>query len=136
MAAENAKSIFTVCKEVIAIRTTILSYISKTTGAVIGQLPESGGLAVQVAPSPAGEQYFDGTSSDTMSLLFLCKSMQQRDALGTLDEICTALTRNKRHEHGIYSLTVATAPNYVAKEGNFWIYSCIINLKYYNKEGF
>ncbi len=117
-------------------RTEIMAYIAALTDAAIGQLPERGGLVVQTAPSGAGTPYFDGSSSDTMSLLFLCKSKAQSDALGRLHNICQMLTRQRKHEHGIYGITVATAPNYVAKDGDFWIYSCIINFNFYNKEEF
>lgn len=117
-------------------QTDILSYISKLTGAGIGQLPEEGGLVLQIAPSSVGKVYLDGSSSDNMSLLFLSKYKTQRTAVANLEKVCNKLTRTKRHAHGIYNLEVATQPNYIDKEGDFWIYSCIINFKYYNKEVF
>ncbi len=116
--------------------TEILSYISKITSAEIGQLPEKGGLAMQLAPASAPDVYLDGSSSDNMSLLFLCKNKDQPTALSTLENVCNTLTRIKKHPHDIYNLHVATTPNYVGKDGDYWIYSCIINLKYYNKEEF
>lgn len=113
-----------------------MEYLADLTGASIGQLPQDGGLVMELAPSSAGETYLNGTSSDQMSLLFLCKHEKQLEALCTLEEVCRVLTRRKRHEFGIYNVTVSTSPNYVGKDGDFWIYSCIINLKYHNKEGF
>lgn len=115
---------------------TILDYISDLTGASIGQLPADGGLVMELSPSSAGERYLDGSGSDTMSLLFLCKSEKQSSALGTLETVCRTLTRKKHHAHEIYNVTVSTYPNYVGKDRDYWIYSCIINLKHYNKEGF
>ncbi|MBQ7003368.1 MAG: hypothetical protein IJN57_05305 [Oscillospiraceae bacterium] len=115
---------------------TILEYAARLTGASIGQLPAKGGISVEPAPASAGETYLDGTSSDNASLLFLCKSKGQRDALDQLCSICGKLTRTKHHPHGIYHVHVSTYPNYVSRDGDFWVYSCIINLKYYNKEGF
>lgn len=114
----------------------VLSYIAKLIGAEIGQLNESGGFVVQIAPSQAGTTYLDGSSSDNLSLLFLCKNKNQQICLETLESACNKLTRTKRHLHGIHNLYVATAPNYVGKEGDYWIYSCIVNLKYYNEEVF
>ena len=117
-------------------QTEIMSYISKLIGAEIGQLPEGGGFVLQSAPSSSGTTYLDGSSSDNMSLLFLCKDKSQRTALDKLHSACTKLTRTKKHSYGIYYLYVATQPNYIGKEGDFWIYSCIINLKFHNKEVF
>lgn len=117
-------------------QTEILEYISKLTEAEIGQLPENGGLVLQTAPSSSGSVYLDGSSDDNMSLLFLCKNKAQKTAIATLEAVCRTLTRNKRHSFGIYNLYIATQPNYIGKEGDFWIYSCIINLKFHNKEVF
>lgn len=114
----------------------IISYISHITKAEKGQLLENGGLVVQLAPSSSGATYLDGSGSDNMSLLFLCKNKNQLTALDTLEAVCSKLTHIKRHSHGIYGVNIATQPNYVGKEGDYWIYSCIINLKYYNKEEF
>lgn len=114
----------------------ILSYFSALTNSSIGRLPENGGIVIQPAPSPAGEIYLDGSSSDNMSILFLCKNKNQRTALDTLEKICSKLTHIKNHPHGIYALHVTSQPNYVGIEGDFFIYSCVINLKFYNKEVF
>ncbi len=115
--------------------TDIISYIANLTKAKIGQLSTANDLVVQKAPSTSGETYFNGSSSDNVSLLFLAKNKSQTVALNTLCDICNLLTR-KQHTNGIYNLTVATHPNYVGKEGDFWIYSCIINFKFHNKEAF
>lgn len=114
----------------------IMEYISELTGAASGQLPEEVGLVMQLAPASDGTTYFDGSSSDNMSLLFLCKDESQQTALDRLDSLCSKLTRIKKHSHGIYNLHIATSPNYVGVEGDYWIYSCIINFKYYKTEGF
>lgn len=114
----------------------VLSYISDLTGAEIGQLSESESITVQLAPSSSGEKYLDGSGSDNISLLFLCKNKNQQSALKSLEQICSHLTHIKKHSHEIYNLYVATQPNYVDHVGDFWIYSCIINFKYYNKEVF
>jgi len=116
------------------VQTEILEYFSKLTKAEIGQLPENGGFVLQMAPSSSGTAYLDGSSDDNMSLLFLCKNKSQKEAITTLENVCNILTRNKRHSFGIYNIYVATQPNYVEKAGEFWIYSCIINFKYHNKE--
>lgn len=114
----------------------IMEYISELTGAGSGQLPEEGGLVMQLAPVSEGTTYFDGSSSDNMSLLFLCKDKRQQNAVDRLDAVCSKLTRTKKHLYGIYNLRIATPPNYVGRESNYWIYSCIINFKYYKTEGF
>lgn len=114
----------------------IMLYIADICGAAIGQLSENGGLTLQLAPSSAGTVYLDGSSSDNMSLLFLCKQSDQRTALEILENLCNRITRIKHHPHGIYSVKVASQPNYIGKEGGCWIYSCVIDLKYYNKEDF
>ena len=111
----------------------ILDYVVGVTGAGIGQLPETGGLVVQLAPSPVGVAYLDGASSDNSSLLFLCKNSNQRAALTQLESVCETLVQTQSHECGAYSWWVATMPNYVGKEGDYWIYSCIIGLKYYKE---
>lgn len=117
-------------------QSTLLDYFSKLTGAVIGQLPEGNALCVQLAPSSEGTQYLSGASSDDLSLLFLCRNENQQTALSTLEQICNTLTRTKAHPHGIYRLSIATQPNYVDREGKSWVYSCIINCRYYNQNGF
>ena len=112
-----------------------LNYIANITGASIGQLPTSDGLVMQVAPSSNGVQYLDMTSSDNVSLLFLCKNTSQQTALSNLDSICTILTRTRHDTQKIYNLTVATSPNYVDKDGDYWIYSCVIDFKIFNEVG-
>ena len=112
-----------------------INYISDLTGADIAQLPTNNGLVMQVAPSSNGTQYFDMTSSDNVSLLFLCKNTSQQTALENLNSICTTLTRTRHDTQKIYNLTVATSPNYVDKDGDYWIYSCVVTFKYFNEVG-
>ncbi len=111
----------------------IINYISLLTGAKVGGLPEGAGMVIQLAPSGQGVSYFDGTSSDNVSLLFLSKSNRSQNALSSLVDVCNKITRTK-HNNGIYNPVVSTEPNYVGKDGEYWIYSCIINVKYHNKE--
>ena len=105
----------------------------------IGQLSEHGGTSAELAPSSSISRYFDGSSSDAMAVLILSKHENQKTALDRLCSICNILTRCKTIKSGnltAYGITVATQPNYVAKENDMWIYSCIINLNIYNKEEF
>lgn len=88
---------------------------------------------MQIAPSSNSTQYFDMTSSDNVSLLFLCKNTSQQTALENLNSICTILTRTRHDTQNIYNLTVATSPNYVDKDGDYWIYSCVVTFKYFNE---
>lgn len=114
--------------------TEIIEYIADLVGVSIGKLPEGNGTVMQIAPSGEGETYLDGSSSDNMSLLFLCKNESQTVCISTLENICNTLIRT-RHTHGIYNVRVSTQPNYVDKEGG-WIYSCVVDIKYYNEEEF
>ena len=99
----------------------------------IGLLPANGGTSAEIAPSSSLSRYLDGSSSDIMSVLILSKHKNQKTALDRLCGICNTLTAGRLTAYGI---TVATQPNYVAKENDMWIYSCIINLNIYNKEEF
>ena len=105
----------------------------------IGQLSENGGTSAEIAPSSSLSRYLDGSSSDVMSVLILSKHKNQKTVLDKLCEICNALTRQKNISTDkliAYGITVATQPNYVAKENDMWIYSCIVNFNIYNKEEF
>ena len=105
----------------------------------IGQLPDGEGTAAELAPSSQSARYLDGSSVDVMSVLILSKYRNQQTALNRLCSICNTLTRLKtiRSENlTAYGITVATQPNYITKEKDMWIYSCIINLSIYNKEEF
>lgn len=105
----------------------------------IGQLSENGGTSAEIAPSSSLSRYLDGSSSDVMSVLILSKHKNQKTALDKLCEICNALTRQKNISTDkliAYGITVATQPNYVSKENDMWIYSCIVNFNIYNKEEF
>lgn len=110
----------------------IVTYAKDLTGAKVGVLPTDEGLVVQLAPSGDGTTYLDGSSSDNMSLLFLCKNLNQVTAMDTLEIVCNTLTRAKHAK--IYTVVTATRPNYVDKDGDYWIYSCVVNLKYTNTE--
>ena len=102
----------------------------------IGQLSENGGTSAEIAPSSSLSRYLDGSSSDVMSVLILSKHKNQKTVLDKLCEICNALTRQKNISTDkliAYGITVATQPNYVAKENDMWIYSCIVNFNIYNK---
>lgn len=105
----------------------------------IGLLPANGGTSAEIAPSSSLSRYLDGSSSDMMSVLILSKHKNQKTALDRLCGICNTLTRQKIISAGrltAYGITVSTQPNYVAKENDMWIYSCIINFNIYNKEEF
>lgn len=105
----------------------------------IGQLAADGGTSAEIAPSSSLSRYLDGSSSDVLSVLILSKHENQKTALDRLCIICSTLTRQKTISTGrltAYGIMVATQPNYVAKENNMWIYSCIINFNIYNKEEF
>lgn len=105
----------------------------------IGLLPANGGTSAEIAPSSSLSRYLDGSSSDVLSVLILSKHENQKTALDRLCGICNTLTRQKIISAGrltAYGIMVATQPNYVAKENNMWIYSCIINFNIYNKEEF
>lgn len=120
------------------IYTSILQSVSEFLGVPIGQLPESGGIAMELAPSSSPRSFMGGDSIGAMSILLLSKSKSQKNALDRLCEIVSksnsgALPIGDGWE--INTITVATAPNYVGQEKNengvMWIYSAIITVNFY-----
>ncbi len=116
----------------------ILAALSAMTGISIGQLDAGNSTAMEVAPSSGGECDFSGATDDTLSLLILSKHKNQACCIAALDSVIRQLTRTRNLPSGdswkVYVAEVATQPNYVTKDGDYWIYSCIISVHYINKE--
>ncbi len=94
------------------------------------QLPEGEGFAAQIAPGHINTTFLDRSTSQTLNILLLGKNKKQEIVSDKLYEICNSLKNVVKFDHGIYSIEVATPPNFVTKEGDFWIWSCIINAKF------
>lgn len=124
-------------------RTQILQAISEFLSVSIGQLPEKGGAAMELAPSSAPRRFFDGESYEQMSVLILSKYKSQKNALERLDQTCNkcrTLDLPGGEKWRIKTIEVSTQPNYVGVEKNsdgiMWIYSCILTVNFYSMEGF
>ena len=123
------------------VQTQVLHAVSEYLNIPIGQLPESGGTVMELAPSSSPRRFLDGQSYEQMSILILSKDKSQKAALDTLNAAC-----NKGRTSGlpdgekwqITTIDIATTPNYVANEKNsdgvMWIYSCILTVNFYNME--
>lgn len=123
------------------IQTKIFQTVSEFLGINIGQLPESGGIVMELAPSGTPKRFLNGQSYGQISVLLLSKNKSQKTALNNLDEIiakCSTLNLPNGNNWEIKTIDVATMPNYVTCEKNdkekLWIYSMILTVNYYNKE--
>lgn len=116
----------------------ILSALSALTGISVGQLETGNSTAMELAPSAGGDRDLAGMTDDTLSLLILSKHKKQASCIEALDCAVNQLTRTRVFPSGdhwsIYAADVATQPNYVTKDGDYWIYSCVISVNYINKE--
>lgn len=124
-------------------RTQVLQAVSEFLSVPIGQLPEKGGAAMELAPSSAPRRFFDGESYEQMYVLILSKYKSQKNALERLDQTCNkcrTLDLPGGEKWRIKTIEVSTQPNYVGVEKNsdgiMWIYSCILTVNFYSMEGF
>lgn len=107
----------------------------------VGQLPEDGGTVLQIAPSSGTTRFLDGSAHRKLQLLILSKQTDQQTALENAEQAqrnAVALSAQSI-ENGRWQITgieCTTEPGYVTKEGDFWIYSTVISVSYYDKEGF
>lgn len=125
------------------VQTEVLQAVSEFLGISIGQLPESGGCVMELAPSGSPRRFLSGESYEQMSVLILAKHKSQQAALEKLNQLCNKCrTLSLPGENGwqIKLIEVSTSPNYVGQEKNkdgvMWIYSCILTVSFYNMEGF
>ncbi len=125
------------------VQTEVLKAVSEFLGISIGQLPESGGCVMELAPSGSPRRFLSGESYEQMSVLILAKHKSQQAALEKLNQLCNKCrTFSLPGGNGwqIKLIEVSTSPNYVGQEKNkdgiMWIYSCILTVSFYNMEGF
>ncbi len=109
----------------------IFDYVTELFGVpTTPQLPEGEGYASQIAPGYINKTFLDRRASQTLSILLLGKNKKQEVVSDKLYEICNNLKNVVEFDYGIYSIEIATPPNYITKEGDFWIWSCIINVNF------
>lgn len=125
------------------VQTEVLQAVSEFIGISIGLLPDSGGTAMELAPSSAPRRFLDGQSYEQMQVLILSKNKSQKNALDILNAACNkcrTLNLPKGENWTIKTIEVSTSPNYVGneknKDGVMWIYSAILTVNFYNMEGF
>lgn len=125
------------------VQTEVLQTVSGFLEISIGQLPESGGCVMELAPSGAPRRFLSGESYEQMSVLVLAKYKSQKAALEKLYQLCSkcrTLDLPNGKKWSIKLIEVATSPNYVGQEKNkdgiMWIYSCILTVSFYNMEVF
>ncbi len=123
--------------------TEILQAVSEFLSVPIGQLPESGGIVMELAPTGSPRRFFGGQSYAQMSVLLLSKDKSQKNALSRLNDVCDKCrTLNLPHSENweIKTIEIATMPNYVGtektKDGNMWIFSAIITVNFYDRRNF
>lgn len=125
------------------VQTEVLQAVSEFLGISIGQLPESGGCVMELAPSGTPRRFLSGESYEQMSVLVLAKDRSQKTVLEKLNQLCSkcrTLSLPGGEKWQIKLIEVTTSPNYVGQEKNkdgvMWIYSCILAVSFYNMEGF
>lgn len=116
------------------IRATILSGVTSLTVTKIdvGQLPQKGGISVEIAPSPTDRTFLTKSRTGSLDLLIMRKSRDQALCISELDSIGEYLSKLK-----VYPSTaniqwvnseVTTDVNMVSKEENGpYIYAMVIS---------
>lgn len=96
----------------------------------VGLLPQSGGIAFQIA---AGYPEFVSLDRKnrrrSVTLDFLAKFGSQIRAYGVLCELGNTLDTTDFEESSVVSATVKSDPKFVGKDGDMWIYSLSVDLR-------
>lgn len=123
--------------------TEILQAVSEFLKVPIGQLPEKGGVVMELAPTGSPRRFFGGQSYAQMSVLLLSKDKSQKNALSNLCIICDkcrTLTLPHSENWEIKTIEIATMPNFTGteknKDGKMWIYSAILTVNFYDRRYF
>jgi hypothetical protein len=102
---------------------------------IIDALPENGGMSVEIMPGSSGAPSLNLKSQyRTIPLLFMSKFKNQQTSLNNLLEIGNYLSCKVNYlMTGVQILTanVKTEAALVGKEGDYWIYSMIVEIKIY-----
>lgn len=119
---------------------SMLEALSDFLGIPVGQLDTGNSTAMELAPSSAGIRDLTGATDGTLSLLILSKHTDQAACIQALDTAVRRLTQTRTLPAGdcwqMYAADTSTQTNYIAKDGDYWIYSCIIFVRFISKEGF
>lgn len=106
----------------------------------VGQLGTDNSTAMELAPSSAGVRDLTGSTDGSLSILILSKNTDQAACIQALDTAVRRLTQTRTLPAGdcwqMYAADTSTQTNYIAKDGDYWIYSCIISVRFISKEGF
>lgn|GEM_PF-408893 len=104
----------------------------------IDALPENGGISVEIMPGQSGTPSLDKQSQfRTIPLLFLSKFKEQQTAYDKLLLIGNLLSTTKFSavhfsvDVQILTADIKTETALVGKEGDYWIYSMIADIKIY-----
>lgn len=123
--------------------TEILQAVSEFLSVPIGQLPENGGLVMELAPTGSPRRFLNGQSYAQMSVLMLSKDKSQKNALSKLSNVCDKCrTLNLPYTDNweIKTIETATMPNYIGtektKDGTLWIYSAMLTVNFYDRRKF
>lgn len=116
-------------------QTQLFDYIKSLAGLKFSAvLPQGEGYAAQLAPGSEDRTFLDGGKECTMSVLFLGKGKDQKALMDRLNGVCNTLTAKRRYAaadgYEIRCINTATMPNYVCKDGDMWVWSCIIDVHY------
>lgn len=110
-------------------KSTIFDYVTDLFGVdTTPQLPTGNGYAAQIAPSTVNTHYLDRSQSQTMAILLLGKHTDQQTLSDSLFAIEEIINQRSSYDHGIYNIEVATPPSPVGKQGEFFIWSCIVHV--------
>lgn len=118
----------------------MLEALSRFLSIPVGQLGTDNSTAMELAPSGSGIRDLTGTTDGALSLLILSKHTDQAACIQALDTAARRLTQTRTLPAGdcwqMYAADTSTQTNYIAKDGDYWIYSCIISVRFISKEGF
>jgi len=117
----------------VSIQTDIFDYAVGLTGLqTVPLLPQENGFAAQVAPSLIGSTYFNRESDQMMNILILGKNKSQIVVADALFTACNNLKSISKYDFGISNVEVTAPPAFVDTDGDFYIWSCIISVKFIN----
>lgn len=111
---------------------TIQNNVTLSDTLQLRQLPESGGLAVQIAPSGTDKIFLTKKESYELNLLFLSKNVDQLIAFSELSSIDRYISRLTSYPDTTtiewVNATTTTKPAYVDQEDNGqFIYSMVLS---------
>lgn len=115
---------------------TIQDNVTLSDTLELRQLPEGGGLAVQIAPSAPDMIFLNKKEAYELNLLFLSKNLDQLIAFTELTKIDSYISKLKEYPDTVnyewVNATTTTKPAYVDQEDNgqyiySMILSCLIN---------